>query len=230
MHEAVGLQFWTRWSHRDWIYLSTWNNYKKKRKEKMKYDFQTLGRQHKIVIPEMRKQVTWALWMPHLIPSKVSRLQLRKEQLKRHWCSPWVFSFATCRVDQVKLKIGSCTWRTRKKKKKKEADQFWLVDGTFNKQRNWHMTLVLGGCKRIDMHTALQNLTHRLYICSLDGLNNTGLSRGCSMKWLQLRSSAWTTHSKDKSPNAWSSWQIKRQSCPLDDLFQQSEGDDSFIL
>lgn len=121
MHEAVGLQFWTRWSHRDWIYLSTWNNYKKKRKEKMKYDFQTLGRQHKIVIPEMRKQVTWALWMPHLIPSKVSRLQLRKEQLKRHWCSPWVFSFATCRVDQVKLKIGSCTWRTRKKKKKERG-------------------------------------------------------------------------------------------------------------
>ena len=99
MHEAVGLQFWTRRSHRDWIYLSTWNNYKKKKKEKMKYDFQTLGRRHNIVIPEIRKQVPWALWMPHLIPSKVSRLQLRKEQLKRHWCSPWVSSFATCRVD-----------------------------------------------------------------------------------------------------------------------------------
>lgn len=35
---------------------------------------------------------------------------------------------------------------------------------------------------------------------------------------------------KDKSSNAWSSRQIKRQSCPLDDLFQQSEGDDSLIL
>lgn len=71
----------------------------KKKKEKMKYDFQTLGRRHNIVIPEIRKQVPWALWMPHLIPSKVSRLQLRKEQLKRHWCSPRVSSFATCRVD-----------------------------------------------------------------------------------------------------------------------------------
>ena len=27
------------------------------RKKKTKYDFQTLGRQHKIVIPEIRKQV-----------------------------------------------------------------------------------------------------------------------------------------------------------------------------
>ena len=108
---------------------------KKKKKKKMKYDFQTLGGRHNIVIPEIRKQVPWALWMPHLIPSKVSRLQFRKEQLKRHWCSPWVSSFATCRVDQVKLKIGSCTWRTRKKTKK-DADQFWLVDGTYI----WHLS------------------------------------------------------------------------------------------
>lgn len=45
-----------------------------------------------------------------------------------------------------------------KKKTKKEADQFWLVDRTFNKQKNLHMTLVLGGCKWVDIHTALQNL------------------------------------------------------------------------
>ena len=47
-------------------FLSTWNNYKKK----TKYDFQTLDRQQKTVIPETGKLVQWALWMPHLIASR----------------------------------------------------------------------------------------------------------------------------------------------------------------
>lgn len=41
-------------------FLSSWNNYKKK----TKYDFQTLDRQLKTVIPETEKPVQWALWMP----------------------------------------------------------------------------------------------------------------------------------------------------------------------
>ena len=142
--------------------------------------------------------------------------------------------FQTSGVPWVKSETDPHTRRARRDGEE-EAEHSRLVDGRFNKQGNWYMRLVLGGCKtsRFSAPTRtwkvyIEALPGFIYIFSPGDLNNTLPSQGCVLEnGSYCGHGGQNTPSKDRgggdkpSMPGSSSW-VKRQSRPLDYLVQQS--------